>query len=83
MPDRSLDVKQAPVKSLWEIDVEAGEANEVRSILDFSKKYLIIVQQIIPVDAIGKPAPAAQGRLFKAAAQGRAGVGTEERRKRR
>jgi thiol:disulfide interchange protein DsbC len=51
------DVKQASVKSLWEIDVDAGEGKRGPIFLDYSKKNLIIVSNIIPVDTIGKPAP--------------------------
>ena len=49
-----IEIKSSPVKSLWQIDVEAdGKRGMVY--LDFSKKYLI--GQIIPVESIGKPAP--------------------------
>jgi len=50
------DVKLAPVNSLWQIDVEAGDGKKGPIFLDFSKKHLLVVQQIIPVDSIGKPA---------------------------
>ncbi len=48
------DIKLSPVKSLWLIEVEA-DGKQGGVYLDFSKKYLI--GQIIPVDAVGKPAP--------------------------
>ncbi len=52
------DIKLAPAKGLWQIDVDAaGKKGAI--FLDFSKKYLI--GQLIPVEAIGKlpePAPA-------------------------
>lgn len=51
-----LDVKQAPVKSLWQIEVDAGEGKRGPIFLDYSKKNLLIVQQIIPVESVGKPA---------------------------
>ena len=47
------EIKLAPVKSLWQIDVDAdGKQGSVY--IDFSRKYLI--GQIIPIDALGKPA---------------------------
>lgn len=52
-----IDIKQAPVKSLWQIEVDAGEGKHGPIFLDFSKKNLIVVQQIIPVENLGKPAP--------------------------
>jgi thiol:disulfide interchange protein DsbC len=52
-----IDVKPAQVKSLWQIDVDAGEGKRGPVFLDFSKKYLLVISQIIAVDSIGKPAP--------------------------
>lgn len=52
-----IDVKQAPVKSLWQIDVDAGGGKRGPIFLDYSKNNLVVVQQIIPVKDIGKPAP--------------------------
>lgn len=52
-----VDIKEAPVKSLWQIEVDAGEGKRGPIFLDFSKKNLIVVQQIIPVEGLGKPAP--------------------------
>lgn len=52
-----VDVKQAPVNSLWQIDVDAGQGKRGPVYLDFSKKNLLVVQQIIPVESIGKKPP--------------------------
>ncbi len=52
-----IDVKTASVKSLWQIDVDAGDGKRGPIFLDFSKKNLLVVQQIIPVENIGKQAP--------------------------
>lgn len=52
-----IDLKQAPVKGLWQIEVDAGEGKRGQIFLDFSKKNLLVVNQIIPVESIGKPAP--------------------------
>jgi thiol:disulfide interchange protein DsbC len=51
---RVLEVKLAPAKGLWEIDVETGDKRGA-IYLDFSKKY--ITGQLIPVDAISKMTP--------------------------
>jgi thiol:disulfide interchange protein DsbC len=49
-----LDIKPAPFKGAWLIEVEKdGQRGGV--FLDFSKKYLI--GQILPLDQVGKPAP--------------------------
>lgn len=50
------DVREAPIKGVWQIDVEAGEGKHGSLYLDFSKKFLI-AGQIVPVEAIGKQAP--------------------------
>lgn len=52
-----VEIKTAPVKSLWQIDVDAGDGKRGPVFLDFSKKNLLVVQQIIPVENIGKQAP--------------------------
>jgi len=52
-----VDVKQAQVKGLWQIDVDAGEGKRGPIFLDYSKKTILVVNQIIPLDSIGKPAP--------------------------
>jgi thiol:disulfide interchange protein DsbC len=52
-----LEVKSSQVKSLWQIEVDAGEGKKGPIFLDFSKKNLLVVNQIIPVDSIAQPAP--------------------------
>ncbi len=55
---RVVEVKLAPAKGLWEIDVESGDKRGA-IYLDFSKKYL--TGQLIPVEAIATmaaPTPA-------------------------
>lgn len=52
-----IDIKQAPVKSLWQIEVDAGDGKSGPIFLDYSKQNLVVVQQIIPVDKIGKRPP--------------------------
>ena len=49
-----LDVKMAPVRGLWQIDFDVEGKHGV-VFLDFLKKNLLVVQQIIPVESIGKP----------------------------
>jgi thiol:disulfide interchange protein DsbC len=49
------EIKLAPAKGLWQVEVDAGEKKGTLYI-DFSKKYLI-AGQIVPIDSIGKPAP--------------------------
>lgn len=49
------EIKRAPVQGLWEIDVDAGEGKRGAILLDFSKKYFLVVNQLIPIEAIGKP----------------------------
>jgi thiol:disulfide interchange protein DsbC len=51
------DVKDAPIKGVWQIDVDAGQGKHGSLYLDFSKKFLI-AGQIVPVEALGKQAPA-------------------------
>lgn len=48
------NIKVSPIKGLWQIDV-AADGRQGMLYLDFSKKY--VIGQIIPVEAIGKPAP--------------------------
>jgi thiol:disulfide interchange protein DsbC len=50
------DIREAPIKGVWQIDVSAGEGKHGALYLDFSKKFLI-AGQIVPVEAIGKQAP--------------------------
>ena len=51
------EVKPAQVKGLWQIEVDAGEGKHGPIFLDFSKKNLLVISQVIAVDNIGKPAP--------------------------
>jgi len=50
------DIKEAPIKGVWQIDVDAGEGKHGSLYLDFSKKF--VIAQIVPVEAIGKQPPA-------------------------
>jgi thiol:disulfide interchange protein DsbC len=48
IPDfNTVDVKESPIKGVWQIDVEKGEQHG-QILLDCSRKYLV---QIIPLDA--------------------------------
>lgn len=61
IPDsRVLEIKLAPAKGLWEIDVETGDKRGA-IYLDFSKKY--ITGQLIPVDAITSTAAPAPSKV--------------------
>lgn len=51
------EIKVSPLKSVWQIDVDAGEGKRGSLYLDFSKKFLI-AGQIVPVESIGKQPPA-------------------------
>jgi thiol:disulfide interchange protein DsbC len=51
------DIKVAPLKSLWQIEVDAGEGKHGTLYLDFSKQYAIF-GQIAPVESLGKQPPA-------------------------
>ena len=51
----ALEVKQLPVKGLWQIEVDAGEGKRGALLLDYAKKHFIILSQLIPIDTIGKP----------------------------
>ena len=53
---RVVDVKMSPVKSLWQIDIEADGGKRGVLYVDFSKKFLVS-GQIVPISAIGQPAP--------------------------
>jgi thiol:disulfide interchange protein DsbC len=50
------DVKMAPVPGLWQIDFDA-EGKHGTFFVDFAKKHLLVVQQIVAIDEMGKPAP--------------------------
>lgn len=49
-------VKQAPIKGVWQIDVDAGEGKRGALYLDFAKKY-VLAGQLVPVETLGKQAP--------------------------
>lgn len=50
------EVKTALIKGLWEVDgIQNG--NKVKVHIDFSKKYVVLISKVIPVDDIGKPPP--------------------------
>jgi len=51
------ELKVAPLKSVWQIEVDAGEGKHGTLYLDFSKKFLI-AGQLVPVESIGKQPPA-------------------------
>jgi len=51
----ATEVRQPPVKGLWQIEVEAGEGKKGALLLDYAKKHFIVLSQLIPIDAIGKP----------------------------
>ncbi len=50
------NITVAPLKSMWQIDVEAGEGKRGLFYLDFSKKY-VVIGQMAAVESLGKPAP--------------------------
>jgi thiol:disulfide interchange protein DsbC len=50
------DIKQSPIKGVWQIDVDAGEGKRGALYLDFSKKNLV-AGQIVPVENLGKQQP--------------------------
>jgi thiol:disulfide interchange protein DsbC len=50
-----IDVRTPPVKGLWQIEVDAGEGKRGALLLDYAKKHFIVLSQLIPIDAIGKP----------------------------
>ncbi len=56
-----VDIKLSPVKSIWQIDVDA-DGKHGALFLDFSKKYLI-AGQMVPVDTIGKMPPPAPAKV--------------------
>ena len=49
------DVKLAPVKGLFLVEIDAGEGKRGVLFFDFAKKHLLVLNQLIPVDQIGKP----------------------------
>jgi len=50
------DITMAPIKGIWQIDVDAGEGKRGALFLDFAKKF-IVAGQIVPVEQLGKQAP--------------------------
>jgi len=56
-PDGKVtNITVAPLKSMWQVDVDAGEGKHGSFYLDFSKKY-VIIGQIAPVESLGKQPP--------------------------
>ena len=53
-PDAKVSgITVAPLKSMWQVDVDAGEGKRGVFYLDFSKKY-VVVGQMAPVESLGK-----------------------------
>jgi thiol:disulfide interchange protein DsbC len=50
------DIKVAPIKSMWQIEVDAGEGKHGTLYLDFSKQY-VVFGQLAPVESLGKKPP--------------------------
>jgi thiol:disulfide interchange protein DsbC len=50
-----LDIKLAPVMGLWQVEIDGGEGKRGVLFFDFAKKYILVLNQLIPVDQIGKP----------------------------
>jgi thiol:disulfide interchange protein DsbC len=50
-----LEIKDSPMKGVWQIDVQRGEQRG-SILLDYTKKFLIA--QLVPVESIGKQPPA-------------------------
>ncbi|MCK9418093.1 MAG: DsbC family protein [Nitrospirae bacterium] len=50
------NITVAPLKSMWQIDVDAGGGKRGAFYLDFSKKY-VVVGQMAPVESLGKQPP--------------------------
>jgi thiol:disulfide interchange protein DsbC len=46
------DIKDSPIKGVWQIEVDAGEGKHGALFLDYAKKFLIA--QIVPVENLGK-----------------------------
>jgi len=56
VPNGSVtDVKMAVVPGLWQIDFDA-EGKHGTLFVDFAKKHLLVVQRIVSLDEVGKPA---------------------------
>jgi thiol:disulfide interchange protein DsbC len=50
------DVKMAPIRGLWQVDFDV-EGKHGIVFLDFLKKHIVVIQQIIAIDSAGKPEP--------------------------
>jgi thiol:disulfide interchange protein DsbC len=50
-----IDIKLAPVKGLWQVEIDGGEGKRGALFLDYAKKHILVLNQLIPVEAIGKP----------------------------
>jgi thiol:disulfide interchange protein DsbC len=50
-----VDITLAPVKGLWQVEIDSSEGKRGAIFLDFAKKHIIVPNQLIPVEAIGKP----------------------------
>jgi thiol:disulfide interchange protein DsbC len=56
-PDAKVaNITVAPLKSMWQVDVDAGEGKHGSFYIDFSKKF-VVIGQMAPVEDLGKPAP--------------------------
>ena len=73
------DIKQSPIKGVWQIDVDAGEGKRGALYLDFSKKNLV-AGQIVPVETLGKQAAAQEGGCLQDPARQRHRRGPQGRR---
>jgi len=49
------EIKLAPVKGLWQVEIDAGEGKRGVLFFDFAKKHFLVLNQLIPVEQIGKP----------------------------
>ncbi len=58
------DIKMAPIKGVWQIEVDAGEGKRGSLYLDFSEEN-VMIGQIIPVESIGKKPPARKVEVSK------------------
>jgi thiol:disulfide interchange protein DsbC len=57
------DIKLAPVKGLWQVEIDGGDGKRGALFLDFAKKHILVLNQLIPVEAIGKPRKIDYSRL--------------------
>lgn len=49
------EIKLSPVKGLWQVEVDAGEGKRGILFIDFAKQHFLVLNQLIPVEQIGKP----------------------------